>query len=65
MNTNKYRIRVHSCRSNNDFQMQLSDQEAELMKRVARLSQMSSQSECQATLHIAKVTKIIVTGEVK
>jgi len=59
---NKYQIRVHSCRKDTVITLKLSDDQAWLLQEVARRTQQASQSECEPTVHVSKITKITVRG---
>lgn len=58
----KYQIKVHSCRKDTVLYLKLSDDQAWLLKEVARRTQEISKSECEPTVHVSKVTKITVRG---
>lgn len=54
----KYQIRVHSCRKDTIVHMRLNSWQANVLQRLAKLTQHKSQSECEPTLHVSKVTVI-------
>jgi len=57
-----YQIKVHSCRKDTTIFLKLTDDQAWLLKEVARRTQEVSKSECEPTIHVSKVTKITSRG---
>lgn len=58
----KYQITVHSCRKDTVVLMHLNSWQANLVRRLAKLTQEKSRSECEPTISIDPVTTLRPTS---
>jgi hypothetical protein len=54
----RYQIKVHSCRKDTNVEMELNHIEANVLKRLARKTQEASQSECEPTIFVSRITTL-------
>ena len=60
----KYQITVHSCRKDTKVEMDLNHIEANVLQRLALKTQQASQSECEPTVFMSKITTLKAKKEV-
>lgn len=54
----RYQIKVHSCRKDTTVEMELNHIEANVLQRLAFKTQEASQSECEPTVFVSKITTL-------
>lgn len=61
----KYQVTVHSCRKDTVVLMHLNAWQANVLRRLAKLTKAKSKSECEPTISIEPVTTLRPTSSVE